>query len=220
MKSVIVVGNARSGTSMTAGLLSILGVNMHQTPLENKSHAAISQNPKGAFENKDFIKLTTDMHKDYKSGDSQERLTKKYDQRIKETIREFERSPLWGFKSAVTAPFLPMFTKHAQCPYVVCVTRNILNTAKSWIIQMRDIYGENVSLEHALDVKSDHQSVMLEKLKEVHCPKHFLSYEGIKKDAWKETQKLAEFLRIGCPDIKESEVNEFIMPNYSTLDAS
>lgn len=220
MKSVIVVGNARSGTSMTTGLLSILGVNMHQTPLKKKSQAAISQNPKGAFENEDFIKLTTDMHKDYTSGDSQERLTKKYDQRIKETIREFERSPLWGFKSAVTAPFLPMFTKHAQCPYVVCVTRNILHTAKSWIIQMRTIFGENVSLEHALSVKSDHQAVMLEKLKEVHCPKHFTSYEDIKKDAWKETQRLAEFLRIGCPDIKEDEVKEFIMPNYTTLDAS
>ena len=219
MKSVIVVGNARSGTSMTTGLLSILGVEMHQTPLKTESEKVLAQNPKGAFENATFIKLTTDMHKDYRSGDSQERITKKYDQRIKETIRDFERKPMWGFKSAVTAPFLPMFVKHVQNPHVVCVLRNLLPNAQSWIVQMRDIYGENISLDHALDVMSNQQSVMLENLKDITCPKHFTTYEGIKKDAWGEAQKLAAFLKIPAHE-KEQQVKEFIMPNYSTLIAS
>lgn len=219
MKSVIVVGNARSGTSMTTGLLTILGVEMHQTPLKSKSAQVIAQNPKGAFENANFIQLTTDMHKDYRSGDSQEKLTNKYDQRIKETIKNHERKPMWGFKSAVTAPFLPMFIKHLQNPHVVCVTRNLLHNAKSWIVQMKNVYGENVDIERALDVMSEQQFVMMEKLKEVKCYKHYTTYEDIKKDAWGEAQKMAEFLKVSA-DGKEQQVKEFIMPEYSTLNAS
>ena len=192
---------------------------MHQTPLKSASTKVIAQNPKGAFENVSFISLTTDMHKDYRSGDSQEKLTSKYDQRIKETIRKHERNPAWGFKSAVTAPFLPMFIRHTQNPYVVCVTRNLLHNAQSWQVQMKDVYGENISIDHALDVMSEQQYVMFEKLKEVTCPKHFITYEDIKKDAWKEAQKLAAFLKMPDPS-KEKQVKEFIMPTYSTLNST
>lgn len=193
---------------------------MHQTPLKSKSEKDIAQNPKGAFENAEFIGLTQDMHRDYRSGDSQERLTKKFDQRIKHTIREHEKNPLWGFKSALTAPFLPMFIRHMQNPYVVCVLRNLLHNSLSWIVQMRNIYGENITLDHALDVMSEQQFVMLTKLKEeVSCPTHFLTYEDIKKNSWKEAERLATFLKIPAHE-KKQQVKEFIMPNYSTLNSS
>lgn len=55
MKTVIVLGVARSGTSMVSGLLHFMGVNMN--PANNPG----PQNPKGSFEDIKFITLTTQM---------------------------------------------------------------------------------------------------------------------------------------------------------------
>lgn len=220
MKSIVVVGNARSGTSMTSALLSILGVRMHKTKLNTESQKVIAQNPKGAYENADFINLTSDMHRDYRNGDSEEKIINKYNRRIKETVFQYELSPMWGFKSALTAPFLPMFIKHLQNPYIVCVTRNLLHNAQSWVVQMKDVYGEKITIDYALDVMSEQQHMMFEKLKETSCPKHYTTYEGIKNGPELEIEKMAEFLKVPITEKAKLESKEFIMPEYSTLNNS
>ena len=77
-KTVIVLGNARSGTSMASGLLSAIGVNMHH------QHNPNPGNPKGAYEDVNFITLTMNMHRDLKRDMKIPDLRKKYSPRIKE----------------------------------------------------------------------------------------------------------------------------------------
>ena len=218
MKSVMVIGNARSGTSLTSGLLSILGVNMNETPLKQKSEKVIAQNPKGAFENEDFIFLTVDMQKDFKRNEPLDFIQKKYNQRIKDTIRKYEAKPMWGFKSALTTKFAHMFVNHMQNPHVVFVFRNLLHNAQSWQVQMKHVYGENITIQHALNVMSEQQNALVTQYESLKCPKHLTTYESIKSDAVEEARKLSEFLKV--PFTKEDEVKEFVMPKYSTLNAS
>ena len=218
MKSILVTGNARSGTSMTGGLLSILGVDMGEIPVEDMKDNHITQNLKGSFENPDFTKLTSDMLKDAKDGMGNIAINDKYDRIIQNTIVA-NQNPLWGFKSAAVPIFMPSFAKHMTNPYIVIVLRNILHNAQSWIIHMKDVYGTNVDLNKALKVTADAQNAMLITAIRMPEPKMFLTYEAIKKDSWKEDKRLAEFIGVD-PEGKEEEVKEFIMPNHTTLDIS
>jgi hypothetical protein len=54
-KTVVVLGEARSGTSVTAGILAILGVDMGSVYFSTKS------NPKGSFEDRDVQKLNREF---------------------------------------------------------------------------------------------------------------------------------------------------------------
>lgn len=218
MKSVIVMGNARSGTSMTAGLLSILGVQMGELPVEKMKDNHVLQNPKGAFENPDFIKLTSEMHRDWSNGMGLLNVKNKYDTRIQEVIAKHQKT-LWGFKSAAAPPFLSLFLKYMGNPHIVIVLRNVYHNALSWQVHMRDVFGENVDMNRAMKVISDAQHELLKTSIGHPSPNMFITYEDIKKDSWAETQRLAKFLNLEFEG-KEGEVKEFIMPSHSTLNAS
>ncbi len=218
MKSIVVMGNARSGTSMTAGLLSILGVNMGELPVEKMENNWVIQNPKGAFENPDFIKLTSEMHKDWADGMGYISIKEKYDQRIKETIGANEKT-FWGFKSAAVAPFLNMFVKNMGNPHIVTVIRNVIHNTQSWIVHMRDVFGTNVEFNKALKKMTENQDIIAKTVVGSPHPNIFVTYEDLKKDSWIEAQRLAKFIGVD-PEGKEDEVREFIMPNYTTLDPS
>ena len=218
MKSIVVMGNARSGTSMTAGLLSILGVNMGEVSVKDMKKNQIIQNPKGAFENPDFTKLTSDMHKDWTDGMGYISLNKKYEQKIKDTIA-FNQKTLWGFKSAAVSPFLPMFVKNMACPHIVTVMRNVIHNTKSWIVHMRDVFGTNVEFNKSLKKMTDNQNIIAKIVVGLSHPNIFVTYEDLKKDSWTEAKRLAKFIDVNYEG-KEDEVKEFIMPNYTTLDPS
>lgn len=218
MKSIVVIGNARSGTSMAAGLLSILGVQMGELPISEMKENHVIQNPKGAFENPFFIKLTSEMHQDWTDGMGYISLNKKYEQRIKDTIAAHQKT-LWGFKSAAVAPFIPMFVKHMADPHVVVLMRNVIHNTKSWIIHMRDVFGTNVEFNKSLKKMTDNQNIIAKIVIGSPHPNIFVAYEDLKKDPWTEMKRLAKFIDVSYEG-KEGEVKEFIMPNYTTLDDS
>jgi hypothetical protein len=218
MKSVIVMGNARSGTSMTAGLLSILGVQMGGVSVDEMKENQRIQNPKGSFENPDFIRLTSDMHKDWKDGMRIIPIKEKYDARIQEVVSKYQQG-VWGFKSAAVTPFIKLFMCHMHDPHIVTVLRNVYHNAQSWQVHMRDVFGTNVTIDKAMQVMSKCQIELVQTAIGDPRPNIFVTYEDIKKDSWAEAQRLGEFLNFDYAD-KEAEVKEFIMPSYSTLNAS
>ena len=127
VKTMIVLGNARSGTSMTAGLLHFLGVNL------NHKHKPNAQNPNGAFESVAFNTLTGKMHQEINAGKGKKQIRDMFEDKIKEVIAKNE-SPLWGWKSAATHWTLDLILPHIQNPRLVIVTRNITHNAESWVV--------------------------------------------------------------------------------------
>jgi len=219
MKSVIVLGNARSGTSMTAGLLSILGVNMHESKKNPQDNKVPSQNPKGSFENVNFAVLTSEMHREYRAGKTMKAIKDTYLARLQQMVKNHERSPLWGFKSAVTHHFIGIILPVMTDPHLVVVVRSLLNNAKSWQVHMKQVYGRNVGLDEALENMANSQYVLMRNSLAAKCPKIFTSYEGIRSDPWGEASRLAAFLGVD-PEPKKQEILDFVMPNYSTLNPS
>jgi hypothetical protein len=218
MKSVIVLGNARSGTSMTAGLLSILGVEMHQTKKNPQDNKVPSQNPKGSFENVNFAVLTSKMHQDYVKGESMKAIKEKYAERFQQMCAAHEK-PLWGFKSAVTHHFLPIMLPLINKPHIVVVVRSLLDNARSWQLHMKQVYGRNVSMHDALQNMSHSQHVLMRNALNAQCPKLFTSYEGIRAKPLEEAERMAKFLEVDI-EPKKRTILDFIMPNYSTLNPS
>jgi hypothetical protein len=209
IKSVVVLGNARSGTSMASGLLSIVGVNMYQSHNPNRG------NPKGSFEDVNFIHVTSKMHQDMNRGLNRNQIKDKYLPRLDEIIGK--RDGLWGFKSALTHYSLDIILPLLENPHIVVVLRNIYHNAQSYIVHQKDIYGKNISLQHSLRNISDSSKVLIDSVNAANVPKTFVTYEDIKSQPQKELIKLGRFLKIPLTPKMKKDTAQFIMPKYSTL---
>jgi hypothetical protein len=214
-KSVLVLGVARSGTSMTAGMLSILGVEMHEKKGPPK---VVSQNPKGAFENINFGTLTSKMHRALAEGKPLRIVKQQYSDRLAEMI-VIHKKALWGFKSAATHHVLSIMLPLLEKPHLVVVVRSLMHNAQSWQIHMKDVYGKKVTLQEALKNMSESQHILMRNSLVADCPKLFTSYEGIKADPWGEAVRMAKFLEVD-PEPQKQDILDFIMPKYSTLKTS
>lgn len=212
IKTVLILGVARSGTSMTAGMLSILGVELN----EKKGPPKIaSQNPKGAFENINFGTLTGKMHKALAEGKPLRIVKHKYGDRLAEMV-VIHQQTLWGFKSAASHHVLSIILPLVKNPHLVIVVRSLMHNAQSWQIHMKEVYGKNVTLQEAMKNSSESQHILMRNSFAATCPKLFTSYEGIKQDPWKEAERMAEFIKVD-PVSKKQEILDFIMPEYTTL---
>jgi len=210
MKTVVILGNARSGTSMTAGILNHLGVAISHV------HQPNSQNPKGAFESMAFNTITSKMHQELNQGKPKKYILATYGDKIKELV-EKHQSELWGWKSAATHWTLDLFLPYLQNPHLVIVTRNIMHNAESWKVHMKTNYGQNVTFDQAMDNMIDSTKVLISEVKKAKCPKCWTTYEDIRANPLAEAEKMAKFLGIEFGKAKKEKVAEFIMPEYSTL---
>lgn len=206
MKTVIVLGNARSGTSMTAGVLFYLGVNIDHV------HKTNSQNPKGAFESDEWNILTTEIYQ----AQNKEVYKDQIEDQIKKLV-EKQSSGLCGWKSAMTHWSLDMFLPFIENPYLVIVTRNIVDNARSWKTHMKTNYGRNVSLEQALENMAESTRVLIKNVNAAQCPKLWTTYEGLKRDPIFEAKRMANFLDIEFNKNKQDQIQDFIMFDYTTI---
>tara|TARA_Y100000034_G_C6897205_1_gene413953 strand:+ start:528 stop:1226 length:699 start_codon:yes stop_codon:yes gene_type:complete len=216
MKTVIVVGMARSGTSMVSGILHQLGVNMN--PVDNPSY----QNPKGSFEDSGFIHLTVAMKQDIEKGMRAGQIKKKYTPQIKELARKRSANKLWGFKSALVHYSLPYILPHLTNPHLVVNYRCPLHNAESWKLHKKVNYGDNNTpiIDALQAVALENKKIVAAVRRHQDMPMVFTSYEYIKDTPIKEAEKFAKLLGVKMtPQLRKAVVN-FIDPNYSTLKIS
>ena len=212
MKTVIVLGNARSGTSMVSGIVHSLGVNMN--PVDNPS----SQNPKGSFEDRFFIHWTSKLHQAHNAINDdgvQEALTK-----IVEGIQKRNEVGIdWGFKSALTHMVWDYLSPDMfQNPYFISNTRDPENNARSWILHMKQNYGRTVDMDEAINNINRGNKKLRQVVKSLGNQKLFkTSYEHIKSKPKKAAQQFMDFLEIEPNEVLFNKVVDFIMPGYSTL---
>lgn len=203
MKTIIILGQARTGTSMLTGLLEILGVHI------DKVHNPSPQNPKGAFENETMISITRNLMNNFKINE-QIKLFKNYC---------LSKPDLWGFKSAVTHFGIQHLLPHIKNPHFVVIFRNPLKAAESWKIHMKDVYGTEVTLQHALEKTMESYNMLIKALNNK-IPRFMTTYEILKSDKnTEEAKKLAKFIEIPYTSKKENEIKQFILNKYTTLEA-
>lgn len=188
-KTIIVLGCARSGTSLVAGLLNIVGVNMSFRM--NPS----TKNPGGAHDDSEIVSLMYKMGVDRHCGLD---LKKKYDKDIKELIKT-RRKPheLWGWKSALTHFYIDLFLPYTHNPHLVFIFRNPLNIIKSGLFNEIETYD----LTEVVAVKTKgiaEQIGLLGEIIKKHSglPQIYTTFENIKNDPIKEAKILAQFLDV------------------------
>ena len=219
MKTVIVLGHGRTGTSITAGMLHILGVKMS---CNYNSQEGDRFNPKGYFEDPEFVFLTRDIFNDkYKLN--QRRLSVKYFNKISALIRIRDRQSLWGWKSIITHQVLDVFMPHLMQRelLLIFVFRDMYSTAVSQHIHQKEILSQEQPIDEILKGVCDSNKKLVE-LKRVYqkVPHVCLSYYHLKTKPVEQLKKLAESLRIDLTQDHVDQCEKFVIGGYSSWSKS
>lgn len=213
-KTVIVLGKPRSGTSLTAGILTTLGVPMNGKALPS------AFNPKGSYEDWDFDQLNQAILRDA-GGDGVLRpppLAKildqegKYRERVRRLVAEKTRSPIWGWKTPSTALVADLYLPFVTNPHIIVVLRNPLANAESLVeftkhieptVTVLDMLRVVDTFEHAiLDFLERHQTL----------PTLFVAFEDILADPVNKARCIAAFLDLTVSQETEGRVSRFCIP--------
>jgi len=218
-KTAIVLGSPRSGTSMTAGLLSILGVDM------GRVRPPDFENPTGYFEDIEFSKLIADLFRaanpqaDGFNPPSQSELMKqfpKFHERAKRLIAQRiqnARSPVWGWKVTSTIFVMPLFLPYLPDPHFIVVVRNPLDIARSMINYTRRKGYKKLSLVQALKLTNLYYMAIFTFLEEHSTlPWCVVSYEELLKEPHSHIQKILTFLGIEANQKQIMEACKFVNP--------
>ena len=212
-KTVVVLGAARSGTSVTAGMLQVLGVDMGSIGPSKK------WNPKGSFEDKDFQRLNRDIFrmveeaKSYWNPPTLEQIMETRTRATPEIQRLVsEKSAgksVWGWKNPRAILTMELFMPYLTNPCFVTVFRNPLATAKSSVAHHRG----GIELFQALKLVNFYTEEMLAFLeRHPRLPSVFVSFEDIVADPEKEAERLADFLDLELSEEKRANVYQLVIP--------
>lgn len=215
---VCVLGMHRSGTSLVAGLLGILGVNLGP---EEELLPPLPANPKGYHELAELVEINDAILAAF--GGAWDRLpvlppgwqeSARLD-RLRERARLglgrwFSSSDLWGWKDPRTCVTLPFWQRLVPgLRYVICV-RNPVDVANS----LRAREGDGHSWERGVEDWLRHVSLAL-----AHTstrPRLVLHYEDFFPDPSEQLRRLARFLgveqRVTEPGVA-ARVREFVDPD-------
>lgn len=207
--TAVVLGCARSGTSMTAGIVHNLGVNMNPPKDNNIS----IKNPKGCYEDMDIMPIIMGLAK--KTTNMDDAII-----RFKMEVTRKNKQDNWGFKTALTHHFIDQLLPYLRNPYLIFVTRNIKDNIFAhrcdWIRKNRnDLYLlYDIKMHEATDTLHD-----ISLLYKVYCkylnklPTLIVHFDQLQHEALDTANKIAKFLEV--EKVNENKIKDFIIPNHS-----
>lgn len=202
-KTIIVIGSARSGTSVLAGILHHIGVNM------NPKYNPHPDYPFGSFEDESIQNFTRLLYNSNKDPDY------RYIQDDIATARllidERDEADMWGFKSTLTHYCLDAFMPYLRGPHIISISRNILDHASSIMKHFRENYGRGLTMLEAMEeVKSDQEAVYTALNRFSDVPQFHIEYERIQSNIIQSAVSISRFLDITVTD----EMNQKIIGLY------
>lgn len=200
MKTVLVLGTHRSGTSLVAGMLHYLGVPMGPPGADDRWILPNWSNPTGQFENPEFTDL---LHRFLDFDGEEPRWDPAWNDLGARTARflpEFVRlvrrteSERWGWKQPWTLLILEALLPHLQNPRFVVVRRDLAQIVDS--IHRRDGLGVGESEQVSGELLG-----RMERLLRAHpaIPSLTLEYSEVVRDPPTAVARLVEFVGI-VPD--------------------
>ncbi len=213
-KTVIVLGAARSGTSVTAGILDILGVDFGNVMSSGYG------NPSGYFEDKEIRYLTTEVFKqaggDLMKPPPLEKILQQKDKvedKIKKLCLNKSRGKLlWGWKLPSSNLIVEWFLPYVKNPYFIVVLRNPLSVATS-LVKFETYKGsQTLTLCEALRLGNYFNKEIIELLKRhPDLPRIFVAYEDLMEEPIKESKKLADFLGVPMTKKERGKIAKLII---------
>jgi hypothetical protein len=223
LKTIIVLGAPRSGTSMTAGILSRMGVDFGRVRKPD------AENPRGYYEDRDFLKLMMNI---FRAADQEAHgfnppriadiMAQKsaFDNQIAELIQDRMTqtvSPMWGWKATTTTFTIDLFLEHLVNPYFVVVVRNPLGRADSIVnyTKNKPIYQELDRLQ-ALNLANQYYRQIYRFLQSSnHHRSLFVSFENTVANPAKTVEEMAGFLDLQLSEEALTDIYDFVVPRKS-----
>jgi len=209
-KTVIILGVARSGTSLIAGILDILGVKLSPDKVLG------SWNPRGEFEDPDFRNINKEIYKSvgadyYKNPPMPGQLLfqeNKFKDKIQTLVRKKSMGKsIWGWKDPLTSLTIELFLPYLINPHFIIILRNPIDVAKSLVRHAKIDFCEALKLNFFYNS----QIVgFLEKYPSL--PKFYISFEDLINNPEKEVKRMADFLGLELTEEKMKKIESFIVP--------
>ena len=214
--TVIVLGASRSGTSVTAGVLSALGVDM------GRVREGTADNPMGAFEDRDFEAIHRDLFravgadKNYWDPPTREEIAAAagpLSADIELFIRDKSNGKtLWGWKHPRTILTFDLFLPYLSRPHLIIVFRNPIGIARS-SVEITSRYEDKVDFLRALKLTNYYYTEMVDILsRHPGLPTIFIAFEDLVRHPLRETRRIADFLGIDWTEDKQRRVERLVIP--------
>ena len=199
-KEIIVLGRGRSGTSIVAGLLHKLGVNM------GESRPSGANNPKGYFEDMKMSALL-DKYIDEEKMPVINDINKEFEEEFKELVKD--RNELWGWKQPKTLYLLPVIVRNLKNPHIIVCNRE----EESHIKSINHAFWGNKKSEEWCRQSIEHYKTELKKFFEVNnnCPRLDVNFEDLISEEKREKiiKEICEFVGI---EYDPKKIEGFINP--------
>lgn len=215
VKTVVVLGKPRGGTSVTAGLLTVLGVDMAGDEMPTPF------NPRGAYEDTEFDELNARILRAAGSDDNALfappaletvlALRGAFDEEIREFLARKAKPHIWGWKKPSTNFLIELFLPHLVNPHFVVVSRDSSDNAASLVDfawQWRQVSVEE--MVRLVEIIDDRIATFLQRYPDL--PVLFVEFERIVADPEAETVRLAEFLGLRLDQAKMRQIHRLVIP--------
>jgi hypothetical protein len=212
-QTVLVIGLARSGTSVVAGIIHHLGCDMG--PFDN----ACILYPNKSYEDK---AMTTWANVAESRGLNEARLEK-----FRTYVAERNKRDVWGFKTGSLVPLVDKLLPYLRNPFIVWVWRNPLHGTKSDVRALRfhnekKIPGDAVPADPT-DHLNDRMAARMAKMavqgemchKLTGTPHLHVAFEDVKGCLEGETNRICRALALPRATVEtHAKIREFFVPGY------
>ena len=194
MKTVIVLGMHRSGTSMVSGVLQLLGVDMGKELV-----GKLPSNPLGHFEDRAFLELNNDILSSA-GGDpftnipSYEKIVfqkSKYEDRIRGLINQRSKCALWGWKDPRTCLTIELFVPYLINPFFIVCYRKSEEVADSLYRRGKMDIDMGFRIKELYDQRIDYFFK-----KYPNMLRYNVDFGGIRRDPVKTIHEIKDFLEL------------------------
>jgi len=211
-KTVIVLGMHRSGTSLVAGILNKLDINMGKYQIK-----ADSSNKKGHYENI-IIKYLNEKILTRAGGSWKNppqlsdiiRAGKGMKKQIRRIIK-IEESVYWGWKDPRTVLTLPLFIGHLKNPHFIICERDDEEIAYSLCRR------NNFNIQEAKELIRTYKNQLNKFVNKTSFPVLRIPFNDFFEKSSEILKKISEFLDIEINPTKKKEILNFIDPELRTF---
>lgn len=208
IKTVVLLGMHRSGTSVTMSILEELGVFIGDNILGKND-----SNPLGHFEDLDFINLNDKILKaakgDWDNPPSLENILEVeefFEEEIKSLIRAKNLNVVWGWKDPRTCLTLPLFLKHLKNYKLIVIERDNQEIANS--LSKRNGFP----IEFSLDLIHNYKSQLQENIKDIEGENILnINFEELKENKINTIKNIVNFLDLGSSASIIEQASELIV---------
>lgn len=212
MKTFIIIGCHRSGTSLTSMLANKIGVY-----IGDKLIGPTHYNKYGHFENIEFMRLhekwLKELHSSWHDPPSIESIKEhipKFKNEAIEYVNKFKREPLWGWKDPRNTIFLPVYLEIVENPHVIICLRDSISIAKS--LSKRDKFTFEYS-KSVVKKYMEHLEYCKKLIKSNKIPNIEIKFENYFNDGKNEIRKLMKFILGTISEQKVEFLTKLIDPN-------